>query len=504
MKNRDLEIEIAQGAGKAKRCSGKAVHGLTFKEVLSDFHRLQSPGARAAFARTWLSKACDALCETWEVLYELLDLVKEQELYRSPSSLQEGKSEIYVTFPDFVAGVLGPTVKAWAAEEERFHLCHFFPELLAVFKSASEFQLSCKKAERAAPKNAWEVWSRAGLGVPLWGDLPCEVKAYWNRHFRKKDLSRHRLIKYLVRKQLLAPELAQKLLLSTDACAFEHLPVFTPAQEGGSINMIHDVDNMDEISMNIISDNCSSDSNADSMNAVSGNLPPDSSDRDSLAAENMPILLPFSPLSGTEKQVKWASEIRERVISSVGELSSINPSLQAHAVAARNYLAASVLPAKFWIEGRDNPAIAWLAYGAAIAGGVRHVDCHTHQSSSQGTSERKIQTIPTKLFVLRDSTGRGRPFGESTVRAMRVMVEFCDGSSDIQVQILRVTPEENVHNVHKVTEGAEGRYVELSPLRSFLPAGWAAQKIDAIVVRAYKTSDRIGGSDITAWVFPAA
>jgi len=96
---RDKEIAIAQGAGKAKRAAGKAVHGLTHTEVLADFYKLQSDDARAAFARTWLAKSSEALNETWSVVYELLKILEEKELYKKESSLNNSK--IYGSFQEF-------------------------------------------------------------------------------------------------------------------------------------------------------------------------------------------------------------------------------------------------------------------------------------------------------------------------------------------------------------------------------------------------------------------
>ncbi|NES71108.1 MAG: hypothetical protein F6K24_40845, partial [Okeania sp. SIO2D1] len=100
----DNRIEIAQGAGKAKRVSVNAVQGLTHTEVLTDFHTLKSNDARAAFARTWLAKSSEALNETWSVIYELLKLVEEGELYKKESSLNNSK--IYNSFQEYFQDTL--------------------------------------------------------------------------------------------------------------------------------------------------------------------------------------------------------------------------------------------------------------------------------------------------------------------------------------------------------------------------------------------------------------
>ncbi len=125
---RDKEIEIAQGAGKAKRSAGKAVHGLTHTEALADFHKLKSDDARAAFARTWLAKSSEALNETWSILYELLKLVEERELYKKQSSLSDSK--IYSTFQDFFEDTLKRSFEEWARLEADYHyVSKYCPEL---------------------------------------------------------------------------------------------------------------------------------------------------------------------------------------------------------------------------------------------------------------------------------------------------------------------------------------------------------------------------------------
>jgi hypothetical protein len=125
---RDQEIEVAQGTGKAKRAAGKAVHGLTHTEVLTDFHNLNSDNARAAFARTWLAKSSEALNETWSVFYELLKIVEERELYKKQSSL--GKSKTYNTFQEFFEDTLKRSFEEWARLEADYHyVSKYCPEL---------------------------------------------------------------------------------------------------------------------------------------------------------------------------------------------------------------------------------------------------------------------------------------------------------------------------------------------------------------------------------------
>lgn len=125
---RDKEIEIAQGTGKAKRAAGKAVHGLTHTEVLADFYKLKSDDARAAFARTWLAKSSEALDETWSVIYELLKLVEERELYKKQSSLSNLKT--YSSFQEFFEDTLKRSFEEWSRLEADYrYIYQYCPEL---------------------------------------------------------------------------------------------------------------------------------------------------------------------------------------------------------------------------------------------------------------------------------------------------------------------------------------------------------------------------------------
>lgn len=142
---RDKEIEIAQGAGKAKRAAGNAVHGLTHTEVLSDFHRLKSDDARAAFARTWLAKSSEALNETWSVIYELLKLVEEKELYKKESSLNNSK--IYNSFQEFFEDTLKRPFEEWARLEADYnYVSQYWPELFN--RSYSEVKIANDNLEK--------------------------------------------------------------------------------------------------------------------------------------------------------------------------------------------------------------------------------------------------------------------------------------------------------------------------------------------------------------------
>ena len=138
---RDKEVEIAQGAGKAKRAAGKAVHGLTHTEVLADFYKLNSDDARAAFARTWLAKSSEALNETWSVVYQLLKLVDERELYKKQNSLSNSKT--YDSFQEFFEDTLKHSFEEWARLEADYHyVSQYCPELFnfsySVVKIATE------------------------------------------------------------------------------------------------------------------------------------------------------------------------------------------------------------------------------------------------------------------------------------------------------------------------------------------------------------------------------
>ncbi|MGB3511249.1 MAG: hypothetical protein WBA93_18840 [Microcoleaceae cyanobacterium] len=176
---RDKEIEIAQGAGKAKRSAGNAVHGLTHTEVLTDFYKLKSNDARAAFARTWLAKSSEALNETWSVIYELLKLVEEEELYKKESSLNNSK--IYDNFQEYFEDTLKRPFEEWARLEADYnYVSKYCPELFIsdyskvkmakddlkkkeqeVILTVSEYELLKNRAAQYNPILHWELLEKA-------------------------------------------------------------------------------------------------------------------------------------------------------------------------------------------------------------------------------------------------------------------------------------------------------------------------------------------------------
>src|SRR5262245_38833110 len=67
-------------------------------EPLADFQRLNTVEARAAFADRWLVRSARRLEEVWPMLYELLRIIRDGELYAQPGYLEQGR-----TYPDFKA-----------------------------------------------------------------------------------------------------------------------------------------------------------------------------------------------------------------------------------------------------------------------------------------------------------------------------------------------------------------------------------------------------------------
>jgi hypothetical protein len=109
---------IAHGRGKA---TGHLV-GILDPEVsavVDDFHRFTRPESRAAFAGTWLKIVAWRMDRTWPVIYELLSLVKEQEIYKDKETLRIGLC--FETFQEFFENVIGKPFSTWAELEETYH-----------------------------------------------------------------------------------------------------------------------------------------------------------------------------------------------------------------------------------------------------------------------------------------------------------------------------------------------------------------------------------------------
>jgi hypothetical protein len=81
--------------------------------VLDEFHRFNTPAARAAFAGNWIKVVAVKLEHTWPCVYELLVLIRDQELYKRKGFLDDAQA--FPTFEAFFEEVMGKPSTASAS-----------------------------------------------------------------------------------------------------------------------------------------------------------------------------------------------------------------------------------------------------------------------------------------------------------------------------------------------------------------------------------------------------
>lgn len=96
--------------------SGQGVASQEFvRDYLEEYHRLNTPEARAAFALHWVDIAAKRLDHTWPTLYELLALIRDQELFRKQG---------FERFEAYLKDRLGLTWETFVELERVHHFAH--------------------------------------------------------------------------------------------------------------------------------------------------------------------------------------------------------------------------------------------------------------------------------------------------------------------------------------------------------------------------------------------
>ena len=124
--------------------------------VLDDFAAFTHPAARAAFADKWILRAARRFEATWQVLYQLLTLVDEQQLYAKTEALED-----HQTFPSFQAyweAKTGKSFDQWLELEQTYaYVCQFKPEMIDSLYA---------QAQKAALAHRNQVAAGARGGLP--------------------------------------------------------------------------------------------------------------------------------------------------------------------------------------------------------------------------------------------------------------------------------------------------------------------------------------------------
>ena len=114
-------------------------------EALADFHRLNTDEARAAFADRWLRRASRRLEEAWPVIYFLLRLMREEELYNRPGYLEQ--DQVFPDFKSYFEATMKLPISTWAELEGTYRFVQdYAPELWGAAYSKARLE-SLRKLE---------------------------------------------------------------------------------------------------------------------------------------------------------------------------------------------------------------------------------------------------------------------------------------------------------------------------------------------------------------------
>jgi HEAT repeat protein len=110
--------------------TGGGINNPEVREILKDFHRLNTEGARAAFADGWVRMTSRSMDATWAVFYQLLCIIREKKLYESPDFMAEGRT--FATFKDYWEQVVRKPFATFAELESTYHfVAENAPDLFA-------------------------------------------------------------------------------------------------------------------------------------------------------------------------------------------------------------------------------------------------------------------------------------------------------------------------------------------------------------------------------------
>lgn len=140
---RRTEDSVRQGMGLAM-IRFHSVHG-DINAVAEMMNSLNSPGAQAAFADTWLRKAAYTLTTCWQIVYELCRVIIEEEIHLHPEWLQ-GQS--FSSFKEYFSSRLNTSLDTLVDLEETYHLFQKYkPDVIAKLALLTEEEDGNKNIE---------------------------------------------------------------------------------------------------------------------------------------------------------------------------------------------------------------------------------------------------------------------------------------------------------------------------------------------------------------------
>lgn len=142
----------------------KAIRRNWFDELndaVKEFRKLDSPEARAAFADSWIGIWARDFDSAWPMVYELLSLVEQEELYRDPRRVGPGApgghhgERTYSSFAEYFTDRVRQPFRRWAELEGTYRYAKTYaPELFEVAFSEATTKAQQLALSSAVPKLA--------------------------------------------------------------------------------------------------------------------------------------------------------------------------------------------------------------------------------------------------------------------------------------------------------------------------------------------------------------
>jgi response regulator of citrate/malate metabolism len=143
---RKAEDSVRQGAGLAM-IRFHSVHG-DINAVAEMMNSLNSPGAQAAFADTWLRKASYTLETCWQIVYELCRVILEEEVYLHPEWL---RGQSFSSFKEYFEARFDKPFSLWLDLEETYNLLREYkPDVLERIASYAQTRAESQKIHQEA------------------------------------------------------------------------------------------------------------------------------------------------------------------------------------------------------------------------------------------------------------------------------------------------------------------------------------------------------------------
>lgn len=191
-------------------------------------------------------------------------------------------------------------------------------------------------------------------------------------------------------------------------------------------------------------------------------------------------------LVGSEKQIAWAEKIRCGKIESIKTASACNQQLTA--IEDCIEMLESIDSASYWINHRENPSFAFLAYAYKkldLLGEAKGLTYYQKQSVIENGIETRFKLVPVRLGFL------GR-IGKIIPPDALLNIELHEKTVESEKKIELLKAQEK--SIRRTFE-ENGEITLVSPITKLLDSGWATLASEIIVIAVYLDDNRISGDN---------